>query len=126
MTKSKQKTLKNQRSDEEARKEASIQRDKEELCRTGLIQHFNGILTISETQRLMKDVFNLEVKSLWEDRWRVNVWTKTQDKDSFTPTYAIKTSFFVVWSDEFGVTYCNPDLKDQVRRGFSTERNVFK
>ena len=121
MSKSKQKTLKKERSDAEARKEVAILRSKEDLCRAGLLEHFDGILTIAETQYLMEDVDKIDVSSLWKDRWRVNVWTKKEVEGSFMYTYAIKVSFFIVWSDEFGVTYCNPNIKQAIRGGFKVK-----
>lgn len=126
MSKSKQKTLNKKRSDEEARKEASLQRSLEDECRIGLMDYFNQVLTVSETQRLMEDNHKIEVKSLWEDRWRINVWTKTQPEGSFMFTYHIKFSAFIIWSEEFGVTRCNPDIKHAARSNFSCKEDMFK
>jgi hypothetical protein len=121
MNKSKQKTLKKERLDQEARKEVAIQRSKEDLCRAGLLEHFDGILTVAETQHLMEDLDKIEVKSLWEDRWRVNVWTKKEVEGSFMYEHGIKVSFFIVWSDEFGVTYCNPPIKKAIYNNFKVK-----
>ena len=137
MSNSKQKTAKKNKSDDEARKSVAIQRNNEEKCRIGLMRYFEETLTVAETALLMKDVFNVEVKSLmslsskdveqWDDRWRVNFWTRIKPEGSFMFSYGIKFSAFVVWDKEFGVTRCDPDVKKAIRSNFkSSSKDIFK
>jgi hypothetical protein len=137
MSNSKQKTVKKNKSDDEARKNVAIQRGREEQCCIGLMRYFEETLTVAETALLMKDVYNVEVKSLmslsskgvelWDDRWRVNMWTKTKSEGSFMFSYGIKFSAFVVWDKEFGVTRCDPDVKKAIRSNFKTSsKDIFK
>jgi len=110
---------------DEAMKEVSIKRNLEEECRIGLMEYFTDTLTVEQTARLMEDVHEIKVHSLWEDRWRVNVLTKTPHGDiSFKN--GIKASFFIVWSEEFGLTYINPNPTELINRNFINKKgNIF-
>lgn len=120
-----QKTTRIRKSNDEARKEAALKRNSEDQCRIGLMDHLESVLTTSETERLMNDIHKVEVKNLWEDRWRVNFWTRKGGGISFK--YEIKTSFFFVWSDEFGLTNMNPDPKQVIRINFAkSKKDIFK
>lgn len=109
---------------DEAMKNVAIKRSKEEQCRLGLMDYLDETLTVEQTAKLMKDVDDIKVHSLWEDRWRVDIWSKTPCGEiSFKNK--IKASFFIVWDNQDGVGYINPNPVDLINRDFKTNGKIF-
>ena len=47
----------------------------------------------------VKNLWKIEAVHLWEDNFRINVWTQTQEEGQITTTYVIDKSFFVWYTN---------------------------
>ena len=48
------------------------------------------------------NLWKIEALHLWEDNFRINVWTQTQIEGQITTIYKVDKSFFVVYNEEKG------------------------
>ena len=45
----------------------------------------------------VENLWKIEAVHLWEDNFRINVWTQTQEEGQITTNYVIDKSFFVCY-----------------------------
>jgi len=71
---------------------------------------FSPIIRETVMERLGKptDFWKVDAKLLWENRYRVNVWTETMG--NIGPTHRIVDSFFIIASPEGGIVESRPQI----------------
>ncbi len=56
-----------------------------------------------------KNLYRLDIRSLWENFYRINMWSV--DSSSIIETYVLSDSFFIEISEGGEVIACNPEIK---------------
>ena len=46
------------------------------------------------------NLYKIEAKHVWNDHFRVNVWTKTYSEEYFCANYMIDKSYFVLYNED--------------------------
>ena len=71
---------------------------------------FSPVIRDAVLERLgkPKDFWKVDVKPLWENRFRVNVWTEEMGR--IGPTHRIVDSFFIIASPEGGIVESRPQI----------------
>lgn len=50
----------------------------------------------------VENLWKIEAVHLWEDNFRINVWTQQQMEGQITTIYKVDKSFFVVYNEAYG------------------------
>ena len=57
---------------------------------------------LTEFVGTVDNLWKTEAVHLWEDNFRINVWTQTQVEGQITTNYKVDKSFFVVYNEANG------------------------
>ena len=113
MSKSIAKTKRLEEEKQKARAKATEQESREDECKFALLDHLEETLTSDESEKLMKNVGYVQVKHLFDSKWRVNFWTVEKIGDISTRRCIIY-SFFIEWDKDFSIGEIKPDIKKTI------------
>ena len=87
---------------------------------------FSPVIQEAVLERLGKpdDFWKVDVKPLWENRFRVNVWTEQMGR--IGPTHRIVDSFFIVASPEGGIVESRPQISKKYGGGETKKEEEVK
>ena len=57
----------------------------------------------------IKDFYQITARNVYYNKWRVNVWTETWDKEMYGPDHKIKYSYFCTVQDNC-IAESNPEI----------------
>jgi len=64
---------------------------------------------VLEKLGVVNDFHQITAKNVFDDKWRINVWTTFWPDFACAPSYAIKHSYFCTVKDNC-ISGCNPDI----------------
>ena len=64
---------------------------------------------VLEKLGVVNDFHQITASNVFDDKWRINVWTTNWSDFKIAPSYAIKHSYFCTVKDNC-ISGCNPDI----------------
>ena len=64
---------------------------------------------VLDTLGVVNDFHKVSAKNVFDDKWRIDIWTQKWLEHASSPTYKIKHSYFCTIKDNC-ISGCNPEI----------------